>query len=58
MDGLSVLLNSSNIRGQVGHTIINHLCYADDLCLITLSSASTQNLLNLCSKYTVGHSNM
>ena len=33
MDGLSVLLNSSNIWGQIGHTFLNHLCYADDLCL-------------------------
>ena len=31
MDGLSVLLNSSNIGGQIGHTFLNHLCYADDL---------------------------
>ena len=39
MDGLSVLLNSSNIGGQIGYTFLNHLCYADDLCLISLSSA-------------------
>ena len=47
MDGLSVLLNSS----KIGHTFLNHLCYADDLCLISLSSAGMQKLLNLCSKY-------
>ena len=51
MDGLSVLLNSSKIGGQIGHTFLNHLCYADDLCLISLSSAGMQKLLNLCSKY-------
>ena len=34
MDGLSVLLNSSNIGGQIGHTFLNHLCYANALCLI------------------------
>ena len=56
MDGLSVLLNSSNIGGQIVHTFLNHLCYADDLCLIRLSSASMQKLLNLCSKYVVDHS--
>ena len=56
MDGLSVLLNSSNIGGQIGHTFLNHLCYADDLCLISLSSAGMQKLLNLCSKYAVDHS--
>ena len=52
MDGLSVLLNSSNI----GYTFLNHLCYADDLCLISLSSAGMQKLLNLCSKYAVDQS--
>ena len=56
MDGLSVLLNSSNIGGQIGHTFLNHLCYADDLYLISLSSAGMQKLLNLCSKYAVDHS--
>ena len=55
-DGLSVLLNCSTIGGQIGHTFLNHLCYADDLCLISLSSAGMQKLLNLCSKYTVDHS--
>ena len=53
MGGLSVLLNSSNMGGggQIGHTFLNHLCYADDLCLIKLSSVGMQKLLNLCSKY-------
>ena len=46
MDGLSVLLKSSNIGGQIEHTFLIHLCYADDLCLISLSSASMQKLLN------------
>ena len=30
MNGLSVLLNSSNFEGQIRHTFLNHLCYADD----------------------------
>ena len=42
-DRLSVLLNSSNIGGQTGHTFRNHLCYAGDLCLISLSSAGMQS---------------
>ena len=56
IDVLSVLLNSSNIGGQIRHTFFNHLCYTDDLCLISLSSAGMQKLLNLCSKYAVDHS--
>ena len=47
---------SSNIGGQIEHTFLNHLCYADDLCLISLSSAGMRKLLNLCSKYAVDHS--
>ena len=31
MDGLTALLNSSNIGGQIGHILLNYLCYADDL---------------------------
>ena len=41
-DGLRVLLISSNIGGQIGHTFLNHLCYADDLCLISLLSVGMQ----------------
>ena len=34
---------------------LNHLCYADDLCL-SLSSAGMQKLLGICSKYAIDHS--
>ena len=54
MDDLSVSLNSSNIGGRIGNIFFNHLCYADDLCLISLSSAGMQKLL--CSKYAISHS--
>ena len=38
MDGLSEILNSSGIGGYLENAFLNHLCYADDLCLISLSS--------------------
>ena len=38
MDGLSETLNSSGIGGYLENAFLNHLCYADDLCLISLSS--------------------
>ena len=47
MNGLSVVLNSSDNGAQTGYTFLTHLCYADDLCLISLSSAGMQKLLNL-----------
>ena len=58
MYDLNVSLNSSNIGGQFGNIFLNHLCYADDLCLISLSSAGMQKLLGIhvCSKYAIDHS--
>ena len=44
MDDLSCELNRSNI-GRIGGEIVNHLSYADDICLICLSSAGMQKLL-------------
>ena len=35
--------------------LINHLCYADDLCLIALRSSGMQCLLDVCDKYATGH---
>ena len=56
MDDLSVSLNSSNIVGRIGNIFLNHLCYADKLCLIRLSSVGMQKLLGICSKYAIDHS--
>ena len=38
MDDLSVALNNSGIGGYLEDAFLNHLCYADDICLISLSS--------------------
>ena len=38
MDDLSVALNNSGIGGYLGDAFLNHLCYADDICLISVSS--------------------
>ena len=56
MDDLSCILNRSNIGGRIGGKIVNHLSYADDLCVICLSLACMQQLLNVCSKYATEHS--
>ena len=56
MDDLSCVLNCSNIGRRNGGEIVNHLSYANDLCLICLSSAGMQALLNVCSKYATKHS--
>ena len=51
MDKLSIALNSLGIRGCLGNVFLNHLCYADDLCLISLSSTGMQQLLYICQNY-------
>ena len=55
INNLSVSLNHSGICGSLGGNLINHLCYANDLCLIALSSSGMQCLLDICDKYATGH---
>ena len=56
MNDLSVLLNNSNIGGKIGGILVNHLSYADDMCLIYLSSHGMIQLLNICDNFAIGHS--
>ena len=55
MDCLSMHLNSSGIGGYLRTVFINHLWYADDLCLISLSSSGMQQLLHICNEYAGKH---
>ena len=45
IDDLSIALNNSGIEGYLGDAFLYHLCYADDICLISLSSSRMQQLL-------------
>ena len=56
IDGLSDILNKSTIGGSLGGKRINHLLYADDLCIVSLSSAGSQQLLSICDQYCTSHS--
>ena len=56
MDDVSCILNRSNIGGRIEGEIVNHLSYTGDCCLICLSSAGVQKLLNVCSEYATEHS--
>ena len=42
--------------GHIDGQLLNHLCYADDLCLISMSSSGMQRLLNICKDYAEQHS--
>ena len=52
---LNELLNKSGIGGNMGGTIINHRLYADDICIVPLSSSGLQKLLNICHMTTVNY---
>ena len=55
MDDLSETLNSSVIGRYLRDAFLNHLCYTDDLCLISLSSSGMQQLLNTCQTYATNY---
>ena len=59
MNEISTALITSGIGGggggYLGPAFLNHFCYADDLCIITLSSKEMQQLLNMCQSYTIKH---
>ena len=51
IDDLSTELNKSNMGCKIGDYFINHVCYADDLVLISPSPAALQSLINMCQTY-------
>ena len=42
IDGLSDNLNKSSIGGSIGGKQINHMLYADDLCIVSVVSDKTE----------------
>ena len=56
IDGLSNILNNSLTGGSLGGRRINNMLYADDLCIVSLSSAGLQKLLSICDEYCASHS--
>ena len=55
MDDLSVNLNVNLNKLQIGclyaGTLINHLMYADDLCIVSPSVAGLRKFTDCCTKY-------
>ena len=51
IDGLSNILHKSTTGGSLGGKRINYLLYADDFCIVSLSSAGLQHLLSICDQY-------
>ena len=46
----------NKVSSSFGGQLSNHLCYAVDMCLISMSSAGLQRLLNICEDYAEKHS--
>ena len=51
INDLSIRLNQTGIGGSIDGKFANHMIYADDLCVISLSSSGLLSLLNICTDY-------
>ena len=51
VEDLSYLLLNANIGGHIENICINHIMYADDVCLFAPTPCSLQKLLNICEQF-------
>ena len=51
INDLRIRLTNSGIGGTLGDKFVNHMIYADDLCIVSLSSSDLQTLLKMCTDY-------
>ena len=51
INDLIIRLTNSGIGGTLGGKFVNHMIYADDLCIVFLSSSGLQTLLKMCTGY-------
>ena len=55
VNDLSMQLRACNTGCMTGEMLVNHLMYADDLVIMSPSSAGLQQLLNICTEYGLKH---
>ena len=55
VDNLSSMLNKCNVGCYFGRLLVNHIMYADDLVLLSLSVAGLSKLLQICERFGDGH---
>ena len=53
MDDLSKMLTDRGIGCYVDNVCVNHMFYADDLCLMAPCAIALQQLLNNCHRYSI-----
>ena len=55
LDELSIQLGSARVGCTVGNMVVNHLTFADDICVFSSSIRGLQCLLNICGDYAAKH---
>lgn len=55
MDGLSHKLNQLNVGCSMNGVITNHVCYADDMVLLSPSISAMRDMLAVCEEYAAQH---
>lgn len=55
MDTLSHRLKAAGMGCMINGNLINHICYADDICLLASSIAALRLLLEICRSFAASH---
>ena len=55
MDDLSKNLNNAGVGCYVNNNTVNHIMYADDMCLLAPSAKALQILIDECTRYAIQH---
>ena len=55
IDDLSQMKANISSGCKVAGVCMNHLSYADDMCLLSPSASGVQNILRLCDEYALNH---
>jgi len=55
LDELSIQLGTAKVGSTVGNIVVNHLMFADDICVFSVSISGVQCLLNICGDYAAEH---
>ena len=53
MDDLSIMLIRSGVGCYIDNVCVNHVFYADDLCLMAPCAIALQQVLNICHNYNI-----
>ena len=55
LDDLSNELNNIKARCYIGEVVLNHLMFADDICVLCQSARWLQRILDVCQAYAESH---